>query len=798
MNGIAWSRIVGAAACRAVLMPGELAGYLALGVLEAMDAPGRVVAEDIQLTDSGRLVLLRVLPSAAEASEFCLRGLLRQILDVSSVPSPALLRVASVQSGNSEVSFAKQLQTALIPVNRAAARRALARLHRELMRAPAAAFASLQANQPMGQTAPEEMARSVEDEVSRPAPQTEELALKVPIVELAEAYHSFDLAAASDLPCVLDAERLLVEIPDLIPIVGGMVPSHHGAVEPEMSEEDACPAAVEPLCETSPLVAAITANTADAHGETRLIPAVACEGARTANFAAIDDAFDARRASQEVRETTLVLAPVALAPRSEQTLRLQIAAKLTPCKVDTSPAAVQSCEICVTEPSVALPLVTMKRPVRTVTALANVESVEQLQVATRSEPNVTAADAVSRHETAAAQCQGFDFVYVDVALVESIDLRELENYSPNIHPSEFEATAAIVGWDATCMDEVVEVDDNEIIYEQLLDEGLDEAIAAEGDYLGNDLFEAVVPRAVVLAQPIAGSGLTVALEVEDLNTGSGHYLPVSRTHHATGVLCDDAAFDVDDSELLVVDGECEPACAGPPSARRSADGVIGLLSGERPELATLYRKHEQRCTATQSTVEGLSSQFGGDSLWSQNELCQNLRFVAGMEVSLNVVSEQTHTPPPSVETIRHQHPEQLEPTRRLRRVGSMAALVLALGAGAWSVRAAEGKVSPAAQLSVDALGQICRATVTVTGEVARPQLRIRQVGDAQFRSPTTLSREMASFAGLRCSQDAELFVEDAATARLRRIPIAAEKLSPRDTHRSANVAFRLDESVTGG
>ena len=120
----------------------ELAGYLALEIAEGASA-GHGAAFDIDpravyIGDEGSVALVRPRRDAASAGggdmEAAVRGILARLLDASGSKTPALGQVASRPSGVGLGVLVEELENALIPVNRAAGRRALARLAREVKR----------------------------------------------------------------------------------------------------------------------------------------------------------------------------------------------------------------------------------------------------------------------------------------------------------------------------------------------------------------------------------------------------------------------------------------------------------------------------------------------------------------------------------------------------------------------------------------------------------------------------------------------------------------------------------------
>jgi hypothetical protein len=127
-----------AARARAVPFTGESAAYLVLLACEEQTfAPRSVDLSNIGLDEAGGVQLRGREPSDDARAERELRQLLAQLLEVTSSPGIALVRAASRPCCGSLAAFGAELTKALIPFNRAAARRALNRLYRETERAEA-------------------------------------------------------------------------------------------------------------------------------------------------------------------------------------------------------------------------------------------------------------------------------------------------------------------------------------------------------------------------------------------------------------------------------------------------------------------------------------------------------------------------------------------------------------------------------------------------------------------------------------------------------------------------------------
>jgi len=120
---------------RVTLAP-ELAGYLVLEIAEHADpSGGDVDPKSVFVGEEGTVALVKPKRSATIGdAETSVRAMLARLLDVSGSQTPALAAASKRKSGAGLPSLAEELETALVPVNRAAGRRALARLAREVRR----------------------------------------------------------------------------------------------------------------------------------------------------------------------------------------------------------------------------------------------------------------------------------------------------------------------------------------------------------------------------------------------------------------------------------------------------------------------------------------------------------------------------------------------------------------------------------------------------------------------------------------------------------------------------------------
>ncbi len=114
----------------------ETAGYFVLAAADQLaGSMGRLGA--VLVGEDGSVTVERLGEGSAAELEADLRALLAQLLGLSSVRVPALQRAADAKEPRGLLRLSGEIEAALIPVNRAAARRALSRLHRDAVRAKA-------------------------------------------------------------------------------------------------------------------------------------------------------------------------------------------------------------------------------------------------------------------------------------------------------------------------------------------------------------------------------------------------------------------------------------------------------------------------------------------------------------------------------------------------------------------------------------------------------------------------------------------------------------------------------------
>jgi hypothetical protein len=133
---VSLDHVILAARSGAASLAAELCGYIVLGAADQLArTPCQLLASGVELGSEGEVRICLGRATEQVAAEGSLRRLLSQLLEAARSRSPALERASRRPVGPGVVAFIGEIEAALVPVNRGAARRALARLHREAMRA---------------------------------------------------------------------------------------------------------------------------------------------------------------------------------------------------------------------------------------------------------------------------------------------------------------------------------------------------------------------------------------------------------------------------------------------------------------------------------------------------------------------------------------------------------------------------------------------------------------------------------------------------------------------------------------
>jgi hypothetical protein len=191
------SEVKRAARAHRAPLAGESAGYLVLALADqVLSAPRLIDAGDVQLTEDGGLRVLRGQASSEIDAELSLRRALDDLLLVASTGSAALTRAGRRESPIGLPALVRELEAALIPVNRAAARRALARLQRETVRALASGVLPEEVPEVRTQARPAPVIVAetalANDDLETPAIAVPVVAIKAEVVDLPPALSNLD------------------------------------------------------------------------------------------------------------------------------------------------------------------------------------------------------------------------------------------------------------------------------------------------------------------------------------------------------------------------------------------------------------------------------------------------------------------------------------------------------------------------------------------------------------------------------------------------------------------------------
>lgn len=156
---------------RRVPLAPELAGYLTLEVADGSQAAGgEVDPRTVYISEEGTVALVRPKKDAPVGdAETSVRAILAKLLEASGSATPALSASAKRKAGAGLPALVSELEAALIPVNRAAGRRALARLAREVKRVMLGVGRNASVPAPAGRSVPPRDGVAAASPAARPA-----------------------------------------------------------------------------------------------------------------------------------------------------------------------------------------------------------------------------------------------------------------------------------------------------------------------------------------------------------------------------------------------------------------------------------------------------------------------------------------------------------------------------------------------------------------------------------------------------------------------------------------------------
>lgn len=209
----------------------ELAGYLTLEVADGSQAAGgEVDPRTVYISEEGTVALVRPKKDAAAGdAEASVRAILGKLLEASGSATPALSASARRMAGAGLPSLVSELEAALIPVNRAAGRRALARLAREVKRVTLGVGRNASVAATTSRTATRAAPReaSPEDVMSGPGPRGTMASFSDEALTTRRANQLPDTALASGADMFVAPQALAGEAPKaLTPQLGLTPPSN--------------------------------------------------------------------------------------------------------------------------------------------------------------------------------------------------------------------------------------------------------------------------------------------------------------------------------------------------------------------------------------------------------------------------------------------------------------------------------------------------------------------------------------------------------------------------------------------
>ncbi|MCA9597156.1 MAG: hypothetical protein KC776_27775 [Myxococcales bacterium] len=714
--------VMGAARSRAASLAAEVAGYLVLGAADQAAARA-VTGDDVVLGEDGTVRIASGHSADDAQAEAALRLLLGQLLLEASSVTPALLRASQRPAAAGIDALVQELEAALIPVNRGAGRRALARLHRDTDRARAAGAL---------EPTPAPVVAEVEvHQLSEP-----EAPVLTPIAPLSSVAPTAVEVSASPVEAVAS---VLVEAALPEP------PRELSWLSPE----------VAPVAELTPSDLAIDIDV-DELLESEPAPAVCA-------------------ADLEIPELELPPSPVPLAvaaaapPREELTVPEPVIQRRA--EGAHTPQLGSAAGVLLPEDATdRMPPVMELLPAECTVVIAEVEERPVTEVVERTQPLPEVAEVRTEAEATAEPVA--EAVAVGEPVAEAVTVGE------PVAEAVGEPVAEAVG-EPVAEAETVAVGEPvaEAVGEPVAEavgEPVAEAVGepeAEAVAVGEPVVEAepegfgeAWPEAVA-ADPFAGAWLEAVaeLEAEPEAVAAG---PVVRPDPEFG-----EPEVVDDSDLYSVEELFEHARSATLPQRAAGPA----------------RYAPPRYAPRQSDVSDLLRDFGVASVGDDRELCRDLKLLAGMDATGAPPSVESVTPPPVAVTTDDEDDEREEPAaggRARAAVGALCALLLVGAAGSTALPnsralASGGVRSVAARAESRVQREApCSAEVAVKRVPQDAQVTLRGGAADQVLEPSQRQDDRVAFSGLPCREAVEVTVHRTRQKRWLRIPVSAARLAP--------------------
>jgi hypothetical protein len=633
MKAFSLQRLLDAAGCGRISLSGELAGYIVLLLADQAktDTSVEMNATEVVLYDDGTVRFEGTQGGRVRGN---LRDLLGEILNVSCSVPATLRRISRADSDRSD-SLVRELETALIPVNRSAARRGLARLHRDVARLGAfelvttrqselnvsrshlgglpkvdakRSVSNVQLNIPIVFEKADELAFSVDVE---PVPSTDEVGDPISVVVLPSVVPSAPVPESTQaeipdlqVPEKFDTRPALATVIDDFSITrvdAILAPRDETAAKEVTREPDEC--IQEPIRTTTLVMARV--EPVPEQQTTLVLPKL--ENGPAANWPSIEG-----ESADGIRTTTLVLAEVA--PRACPTW--------LPGAKETLVG--QGCWEPV-EPSVALPLVRLKKREFSAQNTNSATSIQHETPRLFGESTVIVTDIEARDiSDEVAQSE-------PIGVLEENDASDYPTYDAEA-PNDSDIEARDIS------DEVAQSEPIGVLEENDASDYPTYDAEAPND---SDIEARDISDEVAQSEPI---GVLEENDASDYPT-----YDAEAPNNGRFFVDEPDAFTCDELTVMPL-GAYELSYVEDPTFAFIEPPVQLGFREVTPMRSTFYREPSSTKRAILSDPEALVSELTDGSFWEDPELCRGLRALAGLELTpqpqpVEILSVSTEEPP---------------------------------------------------------------------------------------------------------------------------------------------------------
>jgi hypothetical protein len=721
-------------------MASEVSGYVALAIAEqgAM-SPRAVEPSDVELGADGVVRVSGGAAADAPHAEACVRDLLSALLMESSSVSGAMLRVSSRRDSAGLDGLVRELEAALIPVNRGAGRRALARLYRDTARARESGVLDAMAE-------PEPRLPSVV--VSAEAPATAVPAV-APVASVPPPVATLDVATLDVLSP--PAPHLIPEEAPRPRLDGDLLDELFAELEPEPSEWRS---------PSAPVLSLVADDDVDV---TTCLRTVACEPYEESDVDDYVEVVFSPTPSEADPDSDAFGIPDLDLPESADpgdctAPETVVALRELDVATGFSTAACEPMAVLTAAPPEAVDGHLLSQcaatPIAPLCRVASdaVQDVSPPAAVSGNEPSQTGTPALfytveDATERAPMVLEGSP-APDPVEATEGVEILETVVAEPDAQvPSVPELAAA-----AVCAAEPI---DQAPALEVVADAG-PEAPSAD-DAVEIEL-ESVDPEPL---EPVKTAPLPQVTETKPRRA-------VRSTARAARASNEEAG-DADDEEI--------------------ASGPQRHWYREPTPLPPLLGPAASRVVARQSSVDDLLQTFSVASVGESSELCRGLKELAGIDATGAPPAVEDCTPPPvAVEERSEPRESKVAPGRPRPLVGALA-LMLAVGVAGSSalpndtvetLQARAGAVRDSALQLSQALDrqQACEAEVIVRDVPRGAEVSARGGPELRHLLASPMSKDRAVFSGLPCGEPLEVRVRRAHAKGWLSIPVTAARLSP--------------------